>query len=181
MIDFFFLKSRLFLRNVLFFNGEWLGEEAGNDGGIGVKRERWFLSSNRALLSSTFTTFCQKNKNLSKTYVLSVYNVEKQLNNKADFTDFFLKSRLTHDHVTSHHVTLNLSPKGTAKAEPKVVQLFLLNILLCSRKGVWCFKIRIFRGLFEIRRMFYLRMGWDGMGWDGVSKVSFIFLHILTC
>ena len=41
---------------------------------------------------------------------------------------------------------------------------------LCSRKGVWFFKIRTFTGLFENLKMFYLRMGWDGMdGWDGMG------------
>ena len=35
-------------------------------------------------------------------------------------------------------------PKGAAKAEPKVVQLFLLSILLCLRNGFDTFKVPIF-------------------------------------
>ena len=41
-----------------------------------------------------------------------------------------------------------------------------LSILLCLRNGFDTFIIPIFSmGLFEILKMFYLRM--DGMGWDG--------------
>ena len=76
--------------------------------------------------------------------------------------------------------------RDSAKAEPEGGPIVFTYVLLCSRKGVWIFKIPIFTGLFENLKMFYLRMGWmdgmDGMdGWDGISKVSFNFLYIQIC
>ena len=63
-----------------------------------------------------------------------------------------------------------LSPEGTLYIRvPKEVQLFLLMFFVLGK--VYCiFKILTFRrpsplygGLFEILKMFYLRMGWDGL------------------
>ena len=63
------------------------------------------------------------------------------------------------------------SPEGTAKAEPKVVQLFLLSILLCSRKGVWCLKIWTFRRPFWKLENILFTVGWDG--WGGMEKTEY--------
>ena len=87
-------------------------------GGIGVKRERWFFSSNRALLSSTFTTIAKKTKIFKKhTY----YPSKTSKNNwiiRLIWSTFFSNRALlmiTLRHVTLHSIYFgrNRTPIGT--------------------------------------------------------------------
>ena len=71
-----------------------------------------------------------------------------------------------------------LSPRrDSAKTEPELGPFESLYILLCLRKGVWHFNLLAEIRLFEILKMFCIRMRWDGS--DGLSNVSFNFLHTL--
>ena len=65
-----------------------------------------------------------------------------------------------------------------------MVQLFLLMFYFVLGNVYWTFFSEAVIRLFEILKMFYLRvdgMGWDGMGWDGMGYQKCPSIFFILC
>ena len=69
-------------------------------------------------------------------------------------------------------------PKGAARAEPKVVQLFLLIFYFKVWKRILDFNLKTKNSLFETSKCFSVRMDGTGRNRTAIKSV-FIFFHFI--